>query len=80
LFTLHTTQQSTHVVSSFTTLELLVEHLDTRQGCLDVGTETDNLDFTAFSDDTSLNTSSSNGAATGDGEGICYTGIRRPVQ
>lgn len=51
-----------------------MEHLDTRQGCLDVGTETDNLDFTAFSDDTSLNTSSSNGTATGDGEGICDTG------
>src|SRR5882757_8959720 len=55
---LHTTQQSAHVVSSFTTVELLMEHLDASQSGLEVGAETNNLNVRAFGDDTSLNTSS----------------------
>jgi hypothetical protein len=73
----HTTQQSTHVISSFTTLEFLVEHLDTSQGCLEVGTKTNNLNVSAFGDDTSLNTSSGDGTTTGDGEDIYDAGDQK---
>ena len=74
LLTLYTTQQSTHVISSLTTFELLVEHLNTSQDCLEVGTVTDNLDLRALGDDASFNASSSDSTTSGDGEDICDAG------
>jgi len=71
LFTLHTTQQSTHVISSLTTVELLVEHLDTSQSSLEVGTKTENLNVTTLGDDTPLDTSGSDSTTTRDRENVC---------
>ena len=70
LLTLHTTQQSTHVISSLAMVKHLVEHLDTSQSRLEVGTKTNNLNITALGDDAPLNTSSRDGATAGDGEDI----------
>jgi len=71
LLTLHATQQSTHVISGLTTVELLVEHLNTGQDSLEIGTKAENLDVTALGDDTPLNTSSGDGTTTRDGENVC---------
>ena len=54
-----------------------MEHLDTGQGRLDVGTKTNNLNVTALSYNTSLNTSSSDCTTTGDGEDICDVGDQK---
>jgi len=77
LLPLHATQQSTHVISSLTTIELLVEHLNTSQGGLEVGTKTNNLDIRALGDDTSLNTPSGDSTTTGDGEDIYDEGNQK---
>jgi hypothetical protein len=70
LFTLHTTQQGTHVISGLTTFKLLVEHLDAGQGGLEVGTKTDDLDIGTLADDTPLDTSGGDGTTAGDGEDV----------
>ena len=68
---LHTTQQSTHVVSGFTTFKLLMEHLDTSQCGLEVCTKTNNLNFRPLGDNASFNTSGDKGTTTRDGKDIC---------
>ena len=51
-----------------------MEHLDTGQDSLEVGTKTENLDITALGDDTPLNTASGDGTTTRDGENVWKKG------
>ena len=57
-----------------------MEHLNASQGCLEVGTMTDNLDFRALCDNTSLNTSGGDSTASGDGEDIYDAGGQKAGQ
>ena len=80
LLTLDTTQQSTHVVTSLTTVELLVEHLDTRQRRLEVTTEANDLDFRALRDRTTLNTTRHDRTTTRNREHILHGHQERLVE
>jgi len=55
LLALDTTEESTHVVTGLSTVELLAEHLNASEGSLDVRTEANNFDFGTFVGNTTLN-------------------------
>lgn len=68
---LDTTEKDTDVVSSLTTGKGLLVHLDTSAGGADLGPlATDDLDFLTGVDAASLNTSSHDGSASRDREGV----------
>ena len=64
-----TAEKKTYVVSCFCLIHLLVEHLNTGDnGGLSLLGETDDLNGVGNLNGTALNTSGSNGSASGDGE------------
>ncbi len=64
VFLVHTTKQQTYVVTSFTVIQKLAEHLDTRNHRLARLTNTDNLDLFTLLDNTALNTTGAYRATT----------------
>jgi hypothetical protein len=54
LLALDATQERAHVVTCLGAVELLVEHLDTSEGRLDLGAEANNLNVRALRGDTTL--------------------------
>ena len=66
-----TTQQSADVVASLSEVHQLVEHLDVGDGGVQlVLAQTNDLDLVVLVDDTTLDTTGSNGATAGDGEDV----------
>ncbi len=65
-----TTEEQTYVIASFTFVKDLTEHLDTSDDRLLVFTETKDLNFVTYLNDTSLDTTGSNGTTTCDREDV----------
>jgi hypothetical protein len=70
VFTLGAAQQGADVVASLTLVKQLAEHFNTGTDGLDGRANTDDFDFFANLDDTALDTTGNDGAATGDGEDV----------
>lgn len=70
LLPLDTPQQGAHVVTGLSSLELLVEHLDTGKDRLESGTVAENLNLGSLGDGTSLDSTGDDGSSTGDGEDV----------
>ena len=62
----NTAEQQTNVVTSFTLIEDLAEHLNAGNYRLHLGTQTHDLNLVADLNDTSLDTTGSNGATASD--------------
>ena len=62
----NTAEQQTNVVTSFTLIEDLAEHLNAGNYRLHLGTQTHDLNLIAHLNDTSLDTTGSNGATASD--------------
>jgi hypothetical protein len=72
LLTLDTTEKDTAVVTSLGGVELLLEGLNTGNDGLDgLLVESDELNFVTLLEETTLNTSSSNGTTSSNGENVC---------
>ena len=69
-FTLGAAQQDADVVTGLTLVEQLAEHFDAGAGGLDGGLDADDFDFFADLDDTALDATGDDGAATGDREDV----------
>ena len=65
-----TTEEETYVVTSFTLIKELAEHFNASYNRLLVFTETENLNFVTYLDNTSLNTASSNSTTASDREDV----------
>src|SRR5690554_2878223 len=70
VFTLGTAQQNTNVLTGTTFVEQLAEHLNTSTGGLDGIFDTNNFHFFLDAHDATLNTTSHNSTATGNGEHV----------
>jgi hypothetical protein len=70
LVTLDTTEECTEVITSLSAIKLLVEHLNTGEGGLQVLAETNNLDFVTLEGNTTLDTASRDRTTARDGEDI----------
>jgi hypothetical protein len=72
LFTLDATEENTAVVTGLSLVKLLLESFDAGNDGLDgVLVETNELNLLSLLEDTTLNTSSSNGTTASNGENIC---------
>ncbi len=65
-----TAEEETYVVTSFTLIEELTEHLDTGNGRLEVCTEAHDLNFVAYLNHAGFDTTGGNGTTAGDGEDV----------
>src|SRR5690606_28433023 len=79
LVLLDAAEQDADVVAGHALIERLVEHLDARDGRLDVGSQTDDLGLIANLDDATLDTTRGNRATTLDREHILDGGEVRLV-
>ncbi len=61
-----TTEKKTYVVTGFTLIEELAEHLNTGNNRLEVSTKTHNLNFVTYLNNTSFDTTGSNCTTAGD--------------
>ena len=68
IFTIYATEKSADVVARLSEVKELTEHLNAGNGGFAGGFDTDDLNFVADFNFTSLNSARSNGAAAGDGE------------
>ena len=65
-----TTKKETYIVTGFTLIEQLAEHFHTSYNRFLIFTETEDLNFVTYLNDTSFNTTCSNSTTTGDREHI----------
>ena len=65
-----TAEEETHVVTSFTLIEQLTEHFHTGYNRLLILTETEDLNFVTYLNDTRFNTTGGNRTTTGDREDV----------
>jgi hypothetical protein len=66
----NTTEEETDVITGFTFIEELAEHFNTGNDSLLILTETEELNFVTYVNDTSFDTTGSNCATTGDREHV----------
>ena len=65
IFLIDTTEKKTYVITGFTLIEELTEHLNTGNNRLEVSAKTHNLNFVTYLNDTSFDTTGSNSTTTG---------------